>query len=239
MTGAASGTAPQAALAFPPGAADGAGDFLVAAANREAAEWVARWPDWPAPGLAVHGPPGCGKSHLLAVWARRAGARRVAAHDLGGALADLAAEARAVALDDLDAALAAGVDETALFALHDSLVARGGALLASAAAPPRRWRAGLADLRSRLRALPAAAIAAPDDDLLAAVLVKQFADRGAIVAPATIDYLVGRIERSFAAARRIAARADRAAWERKRAIGIPLVRELLRADDEARNSGGG
>lgn len=60
------GAAPQGALAFPPGAAEGAGDFLVAGANREAAEWIARWPDWPAPGLALHGPPGCGKSHLLA-----------------------------------------------------------------------------------------------------------------------------------------------------------------------------
>src|SRR5215510_7556403 len=39
-------------------------DFVVAAGNREALAWIDRWPDWPAPALALGGPPGCGKTHL-------------------------------------------------------------------------------------------------------------------------------------------------------------------------------
>lgn len=224
MTG---GAGAQSALPFPVGGATGASDFLVGAANRAAAAWIDRWPAWPAPGLAVHGPPGCGKSHLLAIWARRSGARRTAAAEVGAAPPERFTGARAVAVDDVDAALEAGGHERALLRLYNAVAARRGALLLAAARPPARWPVALADLRSRVRALPAVAIGKPDDALLAAVLVKLFADRRAIVEPALIDYLVGRIERSFAAARRIVARADRAAWEQGRAITIPLVRTLL------------
>ncbi len=51
----------------------------------------------------------------------------------------------------------------------------------------------------------------PDDALLAAVLVKLFADRGVGVGPELIRYLLARMDRSFEAAERLVARLDRAA----------------------------
>ena len=42
----------------------GASDFLVAPANEAAVAWLDRWPDWPAPALALAGPAGSGKTHL-------------------------------------------------------------------------------------------------------------------------------------------------------------------------------
>ncbi len=51
---------------------------------------------------------------------------------------------------------------------------------------------------------------APDDALLAALLVKHFADRQVAVPPGLIDYLVPRIERSSAAAEAVVAALDRA-----------------------------
>ncbi len=44
-------------------------DFVVADGNREALAWIDRWPDWPAPALALNGPTGCGKTHLGRIWA--------------------------------------------------------------------------------------------------------------------------------------------------------------------------
>ena len=66
--------------------------------------------------------------------------------------------------------------------------------------PPARWPLALPDLASRLGAAPVARLEPPDDDLLAAVLVKLFADRQLAVAPELIRYLVSRMDRSFAAA---------------------------------------
>ena len=62
--------------------------------------------------------------------------------------------------------------------------------------------------RSRLRALPVVALAAPDDALLRALIVKLAADRQLAVDEALVNYLANRIERSFAAARAAVARLD-------------------------------
>src|SRR5205085_3032350 len=59
-------------------------DFVVAAGNREALAWIDRWPDWPAPALALSGPPGSGKTHLARIWAARASAALVDGTDLEG-----------------------------------------------------------------------------------------------------------------------------------------------------------
>ena len=70
--------------------------------------------------------------------------------------------------------------------------------------PPAAREIALADLGSRLRALPVVGIEPPDDILVAALLVKQFADRQIRVAPGVIAYLLPRMERSFAAAAQLA-----------------------------------
>ncbi len=53
-------------------------DFLVAPCNEDAVAWIDRWPDWPGPALVIHGPAGCGKTHLARVWRRRSGATEAA-----------------------------------------------------------------------------------------------------------------------------------------------------------------
>ena len=49
-------------------------DFLVAPSNQSAVAWLDRWPDWTSGGLVVHGPAGCGKTHLAHVWQKVSGA---------------------------------------------------------------------------------------------------------------------------------------------------------------------
>jgi chromosomal replication initiation ATPase DnaA len=214
----------QLALALEHRPALGASDFLVAAANRDAVAWIDRWPDWPATALVLHGPPACGKSHLVAVWCARAGAPALAAAHLGalGPEAALAGHP-GLAIEDADR----GVDETALFHLFNMATERRLKLLLSGRAPPGRWRIALPDLDSRLSALPAVGIAAPDDDLLAAVIVKLFADRQLDVAADVVEFLLARIERSFAAAGRVVDALDRAAMARRRRVTVALAREIL------------
>lgn len=211
----------------------GADDFLVAAGNAEAVAWLDRWPDWPAPALLVHGPGGCGKTHLAQVWRARSGAPLTSPRALAGAdLPALLAGAGAVAIDDAQAVAGDPAAERALFHLYNMARETGGSLLLTASSPPRRWRLGLPDLRSRLLAAPSVAVRAPDDGLLAAVLVKLFADRQVRVGSDLVDYLLPRMERSFDAARGLVARLDRAALARQRPITLRLAREVLAGEPE-------
>ena len=214
----------QIAFDFSPRAARGRSDFLLSDSNSAAVGWIDRWPAWPAPVLVLHGPPGCGKTHLANLWCERAAAALVAGPALSesGPSGVLTAEIGRIAVDDADRA-----PERTLLHLYNRCVERGGYLLVTAARAPGPWEIRLADLRSRLRAAAAVGIEMPDDALLGGILVKHFADRQLRIRPALIAYLTGRIERSFAAAAEIVAALDAAALADRRPIGIPLARKVL------------
>lgn len=210
-------------------------DFLPAEANAVAVAWVERWPDWPGPALALAGPSGSGKTHLLRIWAERAQARVLAPADLSaGAFSvvlDTIGDVRAVALDDAQGVAGDADRERQLFHLFNWLRERGGWLLLAAPEAPARWPVELPDLASRLRTAQVAAIEAPDDALLAAVLVKLFRDRQVQIGVDVIDYLVRHMDRSLAAARAIVDAADRQALAQKRPVSVKLVSELFAAGE--------
>lgn len=208
----------------------GSADFLVAPCNAEAVAWLDRWPQWPAPALAVYGAAGCGKSHLAQVFAARTGAPVIAAASLHpDDPPRLLAGGCAAVIEDGDR----GVDEVALFHLFNLAKESGCTLLLSGRIPPAQWPLTLPDLRSRLNAIPAIGIAPPDDALIAALLIKLFADRQLRVGQEVVAYLLTRMERSFAAARAVVAAVDRAALAEKREITVPLVRQVLERRDPA------
>jgi chromosomal replication initiation ATPase DnaA len=202
-------------------------DFLVAPCNRNVVRWLDRWPDWPTRALVVHGSSGCGKTHLAHVFLGRCRGMLVDQGALGLDQAiDVAARSAACIVDDADRAVAAGF-EVPLLHLHNALVEHGGHLLLTAEAPPARWPIRLADLRSRLNGATSVDIGPPDDDLIAGVMVKLFTDRRLMVDDEVIRYALPRIERSFAATRRLVAELDAAALGNRRKITLSLIRSVL------------
>jgi chromosomal replication initiation ATPase DnaA len=221
----------QLALALPHRPATAREDFLVAPSNALAVAWIDRWPDWPMPGLVVHGPEGCGKSHLAAVWAARADATVLDTGDLVRPGGTPPRRGAAVIVEDVDARVAGdGAAEEGLFHLYNRIVDAKGALLLTGRGAPARWGIALDDLRSRLNALPSAAVSAPDDALLEALFVKHFADRQIRVGRDVVGYLVTRSERSHDAVRRLVARLDRASLADRRTITVRFARRVLETE---------
>jgi DnaA regulatory inactivator Hda len=207
----------------------GRDDFLVAPCNAEAVAWLERWPHWPSHALAVFGPAGSGKSHLLAAFAQHHGnAIAVAGAALTTeAVPGLVGAGQVVMVDGLDDL----ADEGALFHLWNLTKETGRSLLLAGREAPARLRIALPDLRSRLSATAAVGIGAPDDALLAALLVKQFADRQLRVGEDVVTYILGRMERSFAAARAVVEALDQASLAERRGITVPLARTVLEGMD--------
>jgi chromosomal replication initiation ATPase DnaA len=226
LSGAGSFGAPrQLVLALDHAASFAREDFLAGPSNAAALALIERWPDWPDRIMALVGPEGSGKTHLASIWAEASGARCLSAKLLGDADLPAALATGALVLEDLDPA---GLDERALFHLLNLAREEGAYLLITARAAPAGFPVGIRDLGSRLRAVPVVTLAAPDDALLRALIVKLAADRQLAVDEALVNYLGNRIERSFAAARAAVARLDVEALRRQRPATRALAAELFR-----------
>jgi DnaA regulatory inactivator Hda len=203
-----------------------ADDFLVAPCNAEAHAWVTEPQRWPGPASILCGPAGSGKTHLAHLFAHAGGGVLVSA-------VELTPESSRPLLESVPVLVVEDCDrpedrpEVALFHLINQARELGRTLLLSARTAPVAWGVKLPDLRSRLLAMPVAAIGAPDDALLAALLVKLFADRQLRIGEEVVHYLLGRMERSFAACAQTVEHLDRAALAGQRAITVPLARRIL------------
>jgi len=202
----------------------GAEDFLIGASNAAAVGLVDSWPDWVAPAALVVGPPRSGKSHLAHVWQARSGASAISAAALAETDVEQFSEARALVVEDLDGGIAC---ERTLFHLLNLAREKKASLLLTSALPPGDLVIALPDLRSRLRAAVTVEIAAPDDGLLSAVLVKHFGDRQLLVDPQVVAWLVVNMERTMADAARVVDAIDQLALASRRKVSRALASEAL------------
>lgn len=201
-------------------------DYLVTSSNAAAVDRIDRWPDWATSHCTIlYGTSGCGKTHLSHVWQHKTGAvradlNRIDETYLGQVPANLI-------IEDVDQIIESPALQEKLFHLYNWQKENGVYLLLTARQHPKHWVLTLPDLRSRMLASLAIEIGPPDDELLAAVIVKQFTDRQINVSLEVVNYLTLRIERSFEAARDIVNKIDKMALSQKRKITVPLVRDLL------------
>lgn len=216
----------QLSFDLPAKTALGREDFFVSPSNAAAVALIESWRDWPGRKLALVGPRGAGKTHLTHVWAALSGARIVTACALDDA--DIPALATGpVAVEDCATIAGNAAAEEALFHLHNLALAEGHSLLFTAAEPPSFWPLTLPDLASRMQGTATVILQPPDDVLLAAVLMKLFADRQISPHPDTIPYLTRRIDRSFEAAQRVVEALDALALEHGRKVTAKLASQLL------------
>ena len=188
------------------GDAEGEGDgpvrVVLGNANRPVIAAFDQAATWPFGTAILFGPPRSGKTGLARWFAQCFG----------------------VAVDDADT-----MDETALFHRWNAAHAAGRPLLLTARAdtPGAGWQVALPDLASRLAAALRLDIGAPDDAMLAALIVAHGEARGMPIAPDGAAYLASRCERSHVGAEMLIATIDRLSLEAKAPPGPAIWREAL------------
>ncbi|MBN8873293.1 MAG: chromosomal replication initiator DnaA [Rhodospirillales bacterium] len=215
----------QLMLPFPHAPGFAAADFLVAPSNEAAMAWIARPREWPEHRLLLWGQAGCGKTHLLHLWADRVAGTLLTGPTLRGL--PMLPEAGDIAVDDADLV----AEEAALFHLLNAAREAGRSVLLSARTPPARWAIGLPDLASRLRAVTAIEIMPPEESLLRALLARLLADRQLAVPAALQDWLLLRLPRTPAALREAVARLDAAGSRIDRALAADVVAGLAQPEE--------
>lgn len=186
-------------LAWPAGPRDDA--FLVTLSNARATQVLEHWATWPVRTALLTGPRRSGRSLLARIFAAKSGG---------------------VMIDDAER-----VPEAQLFHAWNLAQQEGKPLVIVADVAPPAWAVRLPDLRSRLAASPHAAIDAPDDALIHALLDRLLQRRNLDARPDLIDWLAPRIERSHLAVERTVDALEQEVMERQRRLTIPLARTTL------------
>lgn len=137
----------------------------------------------------------------------------------------------AAVVDDADMA----AEETALLFLLNAAEQASARVLLAGRTPPTRWPVRLADLASRLAAIQAIEVAAPEEALLAILFARLLADRQLVLSPGLQAWVLARLPRHPEALIEAALRLDRAALAAGRRVGRGLAEEalagLIGADD--------
>ena len=180
---------------------DGPARIIVGPSNQAVIDGFARAREWPFRAAILAGPPRSGKS-LLARW--------------------FVESESGEAIDDADRQA-----EDKLFHSWNRAQASGTPLLLVSSKPAGEWRIALPDLASRLGAALLLEIGAPDDAMLAELIVEHAARRGLVLGEGAAAWLLPRIERSHAAVEALIAEIDRLSLERKSPITISLLRDAL------------
>jgi DnaA family protein len=177
-----------------------------------------------APSIWLWGDPGAGKTHLLAALATELGERALPL-DPGSPLEHFRADPgkRIAVIDDCDQLDAAR--QEAAFHLYNRTAASGGRFVAAGLQPPLRLELR-DDLRTRLGWGVVMRLALLSDDEKADALRRAAKGRGLRVPDELVRYLLTHRSRDIRALLRLLDALDRFALERKRAITLPLLREL-------------
>lgn len=206
-------------------------DFAIGECNADAVKHLKMWPNWQHHGLIIVGPNYCGKTHLLQSFKKLTGGLVLHPEklpEIDVLLTELDKSRPIVLIDNAHDI----TNETALFHIFNSLKEIDGWLLLTSSKPPQQWNVQLPDLSSRLISVPVVKILSPDEGLLKAVLIKQFADRQLMVNDTVINFLITRMERSFEGVQRLVDYLDKAALLKGKNITVPLAREVIKSYDE-------
>lgn len=191
----------QLFLPLPYPDATGEDAFVISKSNSRAAQSLKRWGAWPVMAAMLVGPRKSGRSLLARIFAAQS----------GGTI-----------IDDAERA-----NETTIFHAWNAAQASRRPLLIIADSPPPAWDVTLPDLRSRLAATPVLAINPPDDALMEALFIHEFARRGMDARPELIQWLIARVERSYVALVRAVDALDQEVGQTRKRLSIPLARGTL------------
>jgi DnaA family protein len=170
--------------------------------------------------VTLWGPKGSGKSHLIAA----AGGALLTPASQRGAF-ERAQQAQLVAVDDVQKM--DSLQQIGLFNLYNLARQDPGKAIVAACNTPLVQCAVREDLRTRMAWGLVFGLSPLTDAQASGAVVASAAQRGVQIAPDVAPYLLNRFARDMGTLMRIVDALDKYSLQTKRAITLPLVRELM------------
>ena len=205
-------------------------NFLVSECNQSAVKLIDNIDSWKnskrinsIPAILIHGPPGCGKTHISSIFEQQNSCitlSSIITKDIR-----LAEKGNNFIIDNFFPGTSFS-PEIVMHFLNEVTYNSGSVLFLSRfSAFDMQWE--LDDLNSRLRSIMSCEIKLPDEILLYSFLAKYADDKKLILTDKQCIYIIERVERSFETIIKIIDNLDRVSLEIKKKLTFDNIQDVI------------
>ena len=198
-------------------------DFYLSKSNSNAFNLINRWPDWEKKILNISGEKFSGKSHLANIFMIKSKAFLVKGNEIDNSIFKSIKLHESIIIDDFEECN----EEEILYSIFNLIDQDSKYLLINSLKPINEIKFRLPDLTSRSKNCLYAVIENPDDELLFAIILKNFSDRQIKIEKKIINFIISRIDRSYRKIDEFIYKVDELSLKKKKPINLKTIKEIL------------
>ena len=198
-------------------------DFYLSKSNSNAFNLINRWPDWDKKILNISGEKFSGKSHLANIFKLKSKAFLIKGNEIDNSIFKSIKLHESIIVDDFEECN----QEEILYSIFNLIDQDNKYLLVNSLKPINEIKYRLPDLTSRSKNCLYAVIENPDDELLFAIILKNFSDRQIKIEKKIINFIISRIDRSYRKIDEFIYKIDELSLKKKKPINLKTIKEIL------------
>ena len=198
-------------------------DFYLSKSNSNAFNLINRWPDWDKKILNISGEKFSGKSHLANIFKFKSKAFLIKGNEIDNSIFKSIKLHESIIIDDFEECN----EEEILYSIFNLIDQDSKYLLINSLKPINEIKFRLPDLTSRSKNCLYAVIENPDDELLFAIILKNFSDRQIKIEKKIINFIISRIDRSYRKIDEFIYKIDELSLKKKKPINLKTIKEIL------------
>ena len=198
-------------------------DFYVSKSNYYAFKLVEKWPVWEKNILNIFGEKFSGKTHLANIFINKNKGIKVKDEEINEDIFKKFKLYENIIIDNFNYEC----DEKLMYSIFNIVDQDNKYLIINSIKPINEFNFNLEDLKSRSKNCLFAKIDSPDDELIFAIILKNFSDRQIQIDKKLIDFIIKRIDRSYGKIADFIYKVDELSLKKKKAIDLKIIKEIL------------
>jgi len=198
-------------------------DYYVSKSNFFAFNLIQNWPNWEKKILNISGDRFSGKTHLAKIFQGKSKALYLTKENINEDIFKIIKLKESIIIDDFELI----ENEKLLYSLFNLIYQDNKYLLILSNKSINEFNFKLEDLNSRAKNCIFAKIENPDDDLIFAIIFKNFSDRQIKLEKKIVEFIIKRIDRSYGKIYEFIYKVDQLSLKKKKPINFKTIKEIL------------
>ena len=203
-------------------------DYFVSSSNYFAFKLIDTWPKWEKNILNIYGESFSGKTHLSKIFLGKNNGLMIYEKDINDKIFKKLKLYENIVLDGFSYK----TNDKLLYSIFNLIDSENKFLIINSIKPINEMDFQLKDLVSRSKNCLFAKIENPDDELMNAIILKNFSDRQIMIDNKLIDYIAKRIDRSYSKISQFIYKIDELSLKKKKPIDFKIIKEILKKGEQ-------